>query len=515
MHLLVALLATVLVSAKNHDFRGEQRELTDDEKYTSCPKNAGDGFGPRANILSVNECTTTAIVSKGIKPAWLLEEDFSGYKEFIENVMYYKSDFTQTSIGQYLTNEEAKVDSFLVYYKGKLVYENYLWDEQSVSSRHYLYSLTKSFVGLVATELYSRGLLNLDKSVNFYLEDLDSDAFSGDDVTVQMVLDMTNQYISTEGSEPIDVCDFSKFFSYVLTFDESIGTPFEILPGCEFFGAYPFADGFFKITESFVEDRANSGLEPIWWPGSSNKLDFIKMLERGNEPNGDEFYYRTPSVDVMAMILDNVLKKTDDCVLHNNVCTLREYFGEKILSSVGLDQDVILTTDNAMSNNWGRGGSATARDVLRLGIMLLNNGKNREGEQVLSRKALDYILDGSDKSRQNFVSPGTFFNKVSAASGLCDGNTADRCGWSYNAYFRSFNPSGTIGGGEIAFMEGFYGQVLWIDRKSDLVIAMMSEDTRPPNYWFSPFIALTKAFRAKKATDHSKKDKKGKKNSNK
>jgi len=528
MHLLVALLATVSVSAKNHDFRGEQRELTaaspDDYPITLCPDSPGDEFGPRANTLSVNECTTTAFVSKGIKPAWPLEKEDSGYKDFIENVMYQVGvDSTeQKSIGQYL-NEVADVDSFLVYHGGKLVYENYLWDEQNVSSRHFLYSATKSFVGMVATDMYSRGLLNLDKPVDFYLEkeDLDSEAFSGDDVTVEMVLDMTNQYVWTEGG--LDDCDLPSFFSYASTFNELNGTPFKIPPGCEMFGAYQIADGMTQLTNIFVEERANSGVEPFGWPGPTNKRDLIEMLKRGNKPNGDEWVYRTASVDVMAMIIDKVLKETDDCVLRGYVCTLREYFGEKILSSVGLDHDVLVTTDNAMSLNWGRGGSATARDMLRLGVMLLNDGKNREGEEVLSRKALDYIFDGSDKSRRNFVNQGSFLNQWSTSYDLCNGNIGDSCGWSYNAYFRSFNPSGKEGGGEIAYMEGFYGQVVWIDREADLVMAMMVEDATNTKYWASPFHALTKAFRAEKATNHSKKsakmhafrEKKGKKHSKK
>merc|ERR1711971_626149 len=52
-------------------------------------------------------------------------------------------------------------------------------------------------------------------------------------------------------------------------------------------------------------------------------------------------------------------------------------------------------------------------------------------------------------------------------------------GWSYRNFFYSYNPSGGVGSGEIAYMDGYYGQKLYIDKKADLVVVQQSVD---PDY---------------------------------
>jgi len=328
------------------------------------------------------------------------------------------------------------------------------------------------------------------------VEELDSEAFHGADVTVGMVLDMTNQYILEEGSSGMDACDELAFLNYGLHVSDE--DEFEIPVGCEFFGAYDAADGIMKFKETFLNDRAALGMEPKW-PGPTNKRDLIEMLKRGNQTNGDEWSYRTPNVDVMAMIINKVLKDNE----HSLPDTLSKYLGEKILAAVGLDYDVLVTVDDAGDPNWGRGGSATARDMLRLGIMLLNDGKNYEGDEVLPSKAMSYIFDGTDDGdRERYVTGNAAgmmkYNRVSDFYDLYDGDcndeTCNNLGWSYKAYFRSFNPSGKKGGGEIAYMKGFEGQAVYVDRKANIVIGMMSEQADDVN-WMMPFSALSKAFR--------------------
>merc|ERR1719491_850204 len=128
------------------------------------------------------------------------------------------------------------------------------------------------------------------------------------------------------------------------------------------------------------------------------------------------------------MIINKILEEND--FLPD---TTGDYFGEKILSNVGVDHDFIITVDGAGDPNFGRGGSATARDMLRLGIMLLNNGENHDGNEVLPQEAVNYIFDGSDDSRESYVPDGGSFNKLSHFYGLyngdCDAETCEKLGW--------------------------------------------------------------------------------------
>merc|ERR1712232_1246323 len=77
--------------------------------------------------------------------------------------------------------------------------------------------------------------------------------------------------------------------------------------------------------------------------------------------------------------------------------------------------------------------------------------------------------------------------------GECEKMTAD---WSYQSQFRSYNPEGGKGTGEIIWMDGFNGQSVYVDRKADLVIVQLAVDK---NYGsmndLLPFFAISSYFR--------------------
>ena len=140
--------------------------------------------------------------------------------------------------------------------------------------------------------------------------------------------------------------------------------------------------------------------------------------------------------------------------------------------------------------------------------MLLNGGKNDKKEQVLPKDAVDDIFDGSELSRKQHslsfegsrLRPVTEIRNTTHFPELpeCEQFTPD---WSYRGQFRSYNPGGRKGTGEIAFMDGFYGQFVYFDRKADLVVVQLSNDRNyelQPLNQYSSFVGLSSYFRCNK-----------------
>jgi len=271
---------------------------------------------------------------------------------------------------------------------------------------------------------------------------------------------MSNEYIFSEEATTDDGSCIVNTFTENL---EKSKSDFEIPEGCEFMGAYNIADGFSPPTDQYREDRAKNAmnkqltdLNPLSnYPGPLNKRELIDHMKRGTDAHGTKFTYRTLNVDVTAMVIDAVLAPQDQ--------TAQDYFQNNIWTKLGADHDMTLTVDGEGYPNWGRGASASSRDMLRVGNMILNEGKNDKGEQIIHPNALNYIFDGTDTSRDQYKNSSEKF-------GMLTPGYEDK--WSYRAFFRSFNPIGGTGTGQIAVIVGFWGQYVYIDRTADLVIVM-------------------------------------------
>ncbi|RKW41523.1 MAG: class A beta-lactamase-related serine hydrolase, partial [Lautropia sp.] len=80
------------------------------------------------------------------------------------------------------------VDSLLVLHRGQIVYEHYAHG-MIEERRHALWSMTKSFTGLIATDLIQSGQLDPSAPVTQYVPELQGSAWDG--ASVQQTLDMT------------------------------------------------------------------------------------------------------------------------------------------------------------------------------------------------------------------------------------------------------------------------------------------------------------------------------------
>ncbi|ODT17889.1 MAG: 6-aminohexanoate hydrolase [Mesorhizobium sp. SCN 65-12] len=185
----------------------------------------------------------------------------------------------------------------------------------------------------------------------------------------------------------------------------------------------------------------------LWNPGGGTESlrEFIVSLQRLAEPHGETFRYRSPNSDLLGILLERAsgLRFTD---------LLRD----KLWRPLGAASDASVAVDMEGTARTAGGMSVTPRDLARVGEMMRQGG-TADGRRVVPEAWVrDTTSAGSAEAWQRgamaFLFPqGRYRNKwyqTGAASGAY-------CGI------------------------GIHGQWLYIDPKSEVVIAKMSSQPLP------------------------------------
>lgn len=309
-------------------------------------------------------------------------------------------DGTRTSVAAML--ERACCDAFLVGQGGCIVAEHY-FNGAGPDSTHLLNSVTKSFVGMLAGIGVERGQLDTSAPITRYLPELDNAAWRG--TTVRHLLDMTAAArYSEDYSDP--QTDFWKESAVV--------------------GWRP----------AQVDDRTPTCL-----------LDYARALDGQDMQNGSMFHYRTVCTNVLGMVLERTMGE--------RLATLLE---TEIWSRLATEHDASIVVDRSRFPFVGAGMSATARDLLNFGLMMLNDGR-LGGRQIVPAAWIADTVAGDSTSRDCFAK-GQYGQVMP--------------GWHYRNQV-------WIASSEQAVMLaiGIHGQLVYMDKARDLVIVMLSSQPEP------------------------------------
>ncbi|MEW6644493.1 MAG: serine hydrolase [Pseudomonadota bacterium] len=232
-------------------------------------------------------------------------------------------------------------DGLLVLHKGKIVYEK-LYVGMTAEQPHVLWSMTKSFTGLLAAMLIHEGKLDPNARIAQYLPELADSGFG--DATLQQVLDMTTgvQY-HEDYTDPK-----SELFQYVMAT-----------------GLIP---------------------PPAAYGGPRSVLDFLKSVKKEGE-HGAGFQYKSVDTEVVGWVLQRVTGKS-----------FAELVSEKIWRNIGAEQDAFVWLDPRGADVTSIGLSATLRDLARVGEMLRHDGRVGE-RQVVAKAVIDDIRKGGDRDK--------------------------------------------------------------------------------------------------------------------
>ena len=240
-------------------------------------------------------------------------------------------------------------DALVVLHKGQVVFERYD-NQMQPSSPHMLFSVTKSFTGLMAAQLVHDGRLNPDALVTQYIPELAESAWG--DMQVRDVMDMT--------------------------------------------GAVRFREIYTDPTTEIFGYSWSSGLlpRPPGYQGPTNLFDFLKSLKKEGE-HGAGFVYRTVHSEVLGLLVSRVTGKH-----------WADLMSENIWQKLGMQEDAYVMVDSAGTPLQGAGLNATARDLARFGEMLRLGG-TVNGQKVFDKAVIDDLRKGGD--REKFKASGMAF----------------------------------------------------------------------------------------------------------
>lgn len=284
--------------------------------------------------------------------------------------------------------ETTHTNAVIVLHRGVIVEERYGCD-MTADTPHMTFSITKSIVGLLAEILAAEGAIDPLGPVDHHVPELSASAFAG--ASIRDLLDMV------DGA----------------AFDETYANP---------------------------EAEIHSWSSAYWGPKagqppSPGVYGGLIGLTRRAAPPGSRFAYRTPVADVIGWALQRATGQA-----------LSDLIATRLWRPMGAEHDAYLIVDPAGQEIAATGFNATARDLSRLALMLLE-GDQVGGSGLMPAGALASLRQGGDRAL------------------FATADQPTRPGWSYRSlWWHTHSANGAY------CALGVYGQRLFIDPANQLAI---------------------------------------------
>jgi CubicO group peptidase (beta-lactamase class C family) len=222
--------------------------------------------------------------------------------------------------------EATHTDALVVLHEGRLVRE---WYAPGVApdDRHILFSVTKSVTALVVGALAGEGLLNLDEQVGTYVPETAAGGFGT--ATIRNLLDMT---AGVQFTEDYDGPDMRRY-------------------------------------------REAAGLLPT---GEKGLHTFLQGLPLG-VPHGQRYWYASPFTDMLGWVCERITGTH-----------FSELIARYVWGPMGAETDADLLVDPYGAPRTGGGLNATARDMARIGQLVIDRGVGSIPEWFID----DFMTEG-------------------------------------------------------------------------------------------------------------------------
>ena len=240
------------------------------------------------------------------------------------------------------------VDGVLVLEKGKIVAEHYA-NNQDKDTRHIMFSVGKSFTGIMAETLVHNGILDDTALVSSYVPELANSGYG--DATVRQVMDMLVDVKFNEDYED-PYSDINQFI-----YAAGLGTP-------------P------KNVEAYA-----------------SLYEFLPSIEKEGR-HGLEWEYVSATTETLGWIMNRVTSKS-----------WVQLFQETIYQHLQPRRDASIIVDAKGKEVAAGGMSMTLRDVGRFAYLVSNNGKFG-GKQIIPEQVIKTIKAGGDPEKFPTRMPG-------------------------------------------------------------------------------------------------------------
>lgn len=355
----------------------------------------------RWTVCHIRELMPTKEVSRGIGSSILLEYEID------KNIDSIK--FNPLNSQKSMSWEESLLanytDGILILHKGKVVYEKY-FGCLNETNKHAAMSMTKSLTGLLAQILVAEKVLDDTLRVDSIIPELKNSAFGS--ATVREVMDMTT------------ALDYSEDYSN------------------------PNAD-------IWIYSKASSPLpKPKDYKGPNGYFEYLQTVKQKGV-HGEAFGYKTINTDTLGWIISRVTNKD-----------LTQLLSERIWSKIGAQQDAYMTVDAKGTPFAGGGLSASLRDLGKIGLLMLNEGKFNN-QQLFPKEVVEEIKKGGDK-------------KAFAKAGYktLEGGSYHSMWWIFHNQNKAFAA------------RGVHGQTIYVDPTAEMVIVRFASFPTASNTQIDP-----------------------------
>lgn len=288
---------------------------------------------------------------------------------------------------------QSHTDALVVEHRGEVVAEYYA-PEFMPAQTHLLMSVSKSLCAIVVGVLCDEGLIDTTRRLDTYIVELAGSAYG--DATVQQLLDMT---AAADYSEEYDDPD----------------------------------------SEVQLQDRA-AGWRTKRLGDPEDTYEFLARLRR-SKAHGEVFQYCSAATDALGWLVETVTGQR-----------YAEVLSERLWSKIGAEQEARISIDRGGAAIANAGVSCTARDLARIGRLMLDGGV-AAGGRVVSEQWVAETLAGGDPEKWQSVKRALYPN-----------------GSYRNQWWSTGDDRASV------YAVGIYGQYIWLDPASDTVIVKFSTE---------------------------------------
>ena len=295
-------------------------------------------------------------------------------------------------------------DGMLVLHHDQVVYERYSGC-LAEDGQHAAMSMTKSLTGLLSQILVAEGALDEHARVADLIPEVAGSAFA--DATVRQVLDMTTGlHYSEDYSDPdADIWKYS-----------AAASPLPKAPG------YSGPDGYFEY--------------------------LAQVRPEGR--HGEAFHYRTVNADMAGWLVARASGKS-----------VAELASQRLWRPMGAEQSAYILVDGIGTPYAGGGLSAGLRDLGRLGLLMLNEGRIN-GQQLFPAEVVRHLRGGGDRSKFGTAYPALV------------GGSYTSLWWVYP------------GRHEVIAARGVHGQTIYVDFSTRMVLVRLASFPKASNPLIDP-----------------------------
>jgi len=284
----------------------------------------------------------TAVIGRGVGPVAELPvaTDQAGLSEI---PLDDKTNGRRTTVGDVMA--ATATDGWIVVHQGRVLAEQY-YSGMTPDTSHLLMSVSKSLVGMVAGNLVSNGVLDVEAELTHYVPALAASGYAG--ATVRHLLDMRSGIAFSE--------DYLNPMAEVRLLEQAIG----------------------------------------WAPRTVPELpttmyDYLVTLRQAS-PHGGPFHYRSCETDILGWICEAV-----------GGLRMPELMSAVLWSRLGAENNATIGVDAVGTGMFDGGINACLRDLVRFGSLYLHGGTSMTGEQVVAPSWIADTFDGGIDSRDAFA----------------------------------------------------------------------------------------------------------------